>query len=68
MNKSHRIKSLLSDKDFLSVVDQVKAALTKKVMSAKTTDEDRAEALAEFHGMDKLVNRMRAIAQDAEND
>ncbi len=67
MSRSHRIRSLLGDEDFLSVVSEVKATLTKKVMNAKTLDDERAQYLAEFHAMDKLVNRMRAIAQDAKD-
>lgn len=65
--KSHRIKSLLSDEDFLGVVQSTKDTLTKKVMAKATSDEERPKLLAEYHALDTLLNRMRSEAQDAKD-
>jgi len=68
MSKSERIKSLLSDSDFLDVVADTRAALTKKVMSKGTAEEDRLEALAEYHALDTLLGKMRSHAQNAKDE
>lgn len=68
MSKSQRIKSLLGDEDFLSVVKQMQDTLTKKVMSPSTSPDEREGALAEYHALTKLINRMRSEAHNAETE
>lgn len=68
MSKQRRIKSLLGDDDFLSVVSETRDALTKKVMRKATSDEERLQALAEYHALDTLMARMRNHAQNAKDD
>lgn len=68
MSKSQRIKSLLSDEDFRSVVTDVRAALTKKVMAKATTPEDRQQLLAEYHALDRLLAKMGAEASRKETE
>lgn len=68
MSRSHRIKSLISDTDFLSLVSDMEASLTKKVMSPATSPEEREAALAEYHALAKLINRMRSEAQNAKDE
>ena len=65
--KSHRIKSLVSDEDFLGLVADIRVYLTKKVMAQATSPEERQELLAEYHALDRLMNRMRSEAHNAEN-
>lgn len=65
MSKSNRIKSLLSDEDFLSVIADERQALTKKVMSKSTSPEDALHARTECHALDSLISRMRSEAQNA---
>lgn len=68
MSKSQRIKSLLSDEDFLSVVSDQRAALTKKVMSTSVSPEEALMLRAECHALDSLLARMRSTAQNAEKE
>lgn len=68
MSKQHRIKSLLGDDDFLSVVQETRDALTKKVMRKGTSEQERLDALAEYHALDNLMARLRNHAQNAKDD
>ena len=60
-----RIKQILADEDFVQMVARVRDGLTKEVMSKKTADERRSEALAEYHALDSLMAKMRSGAHDA---
>lgn len=62
-----RIKALLADQDFSELVDRMKADLTKRVMARRTSDEDRASALAQFHALDTLLSQMRSEAQNTKD-
>lgn len=67
MSKSHRIRAILADDDFLSMVALMRDRLTKKVMAQATSDEDRQLALAEYHALDSLMAIMRSEASNAKD-
>lgn len=64
----HRIKAILADEDFVGMVSKVRADLTKEVMSKRTGDERRSEALAEYHALDSLLAKLRSTAHDAKQE
>lgn len=64
MSKADRIAAILADKDFCETVTRAKTELTQKVMARATSDEDRADAMAEFHALERLEARLRAVASD----
>ncbi|MGB1214841.1 MAG: hypothetical protein ACPG4X_15855 [Pikeienuella sp.] len=61
-----RIEQLLKDEDFQSVVEAYKARLTKKVMSAATSQEDREKALTKHHVVDDVLKGLISAAQQLE--
>lgn len=65
---SHRIRAIFADEDFSAFMSKHMEKLTKKVMSRATTPEDRAQALAEFHALERFLGGMRSEAQNAEKD
>lgn len=56
-----RIGEILSDPSFCALVDEMKSALVRKVMARSTPDEDRANALAEHHALERLEAHMRSV-------
>ena len=58
-----RIGEILSDPSFCALIDQMKAVSVGKVMARSTSDEDRAEALAEHHALDRLIAAMSSVKE-----
>lgn len=65
---SERIAAILADTSFLAIVDRMKDVATKKAMARKTSNEDRADAIAEFHVLTTLVAQMRSEAANVKED
>ena len=63
MNKN-RIAAIWADEDFQAVISQVEEKLTRKVMSQKTSPEDRDLSLAQYHGLQTLKGTLRAISNE----
>lgn len=59
-----RLAAIAADPDFQAFVASDKDRLTRKVMSAATSAEDREKALAEFH----MLTRLQARLVDAEHE
>lgn len=68
MSKASRIAAILADQDFCDTVTRAKAELTQKVMARATSGEDRADAMAEYHALDRLMARLRAVASDMDKE
>ena len=66
--RGERIAQLLKDEDFQEVVASYKARLTKKVMSAATSKEDRETTLAHYHATDALMKGLLSEAQNIEKE
>ena len=64
MTRAKRIEQLLADEDFRAVVAVVEQRLTRKVMGQTTEDEDRRQALAQYHGLQILLGALRSEAQN----
>lgn len=47
---------------FSEVVAEVRKEITDSVMSSATTDEERAGFLAEYHALDRVINRLGSQA------
>ena len=63
---ANRIKQIIDDQDFQSVVSAYRERLTKKVMSAATSEEDREKALTKHHVVDEILKGMLSTAQQLE--
>ncbi len=61
-----RIEQLLKDQDFQSVVSAYRERLTKKVMSAATSSEDREKALTHYHAVEAVMKGLISAAQQLE--
>ena len=57
------VKRVLENASFIEVVEGRKAALTKSVMSKSTTDEDRAQALSDYHALLRLLDDLEIASQ-----
>lgn len=66
--RAERIAQMLKDDDFQSVVIAYKARLTKKVMLAATSQEDRETALTHYHAIDAVMKGLRSEAQNIEKE
>jgi hypothetical protein len=64
--RAKRIEQILKDQDFQSVVSAFRSQLTKKVMSAATSQEDREKALALYHAVDSVMKGLISAAQNLE--
>lgn len=64
MNKQ-RVLDIAKDEDFRAVVAFTEAQLTKRVMAASTPQEERMKALAEYHGLQRLIATFGTIAHEA---
>lgn len=64
MATSDQLARILADDAFQGFVTSQKEAITRKVMSAATSAEDREKALAEYHALTALVARMGSAAAD----
>jgi hypothetical protein len=62
--RTERIAAIAADPDYQEFVAEQERQITAKVMSAATSPEDRAAALAEYHGLRRLCARMGAIVHD----
>jgi hypothetical protein len=63
-----RIAAIAADPDFLAFVALDREQLTRKVMSAATSPEDREKALTDYHAIARLVARMGSAVQEAQKD
>lgn len=63
-----RIKSAWADPDLQAFLAEHKERLTGKVMSQNTSDDQRAEALADFHALRRLENKIGVDVQAAEDN
>lgn len=52
------IRRVLQNKGFTLVVNRAKAALVRKVMSKRTSQEDRDAALADHHAIDRILTEL----------
>ena len=68
MSRAKRIEQLLKDEDFQSVVEAYKVRLTKKVMSAATSQEDREKALTHYHATEAIMKGLLSEAQNIEKE
>jgi hypothetical protein len=60
---AERIRQLAADEDLQAVFREIRASLTRKVMAATTSDEDRAKALADFHALGRVETTLTAWGQ-----
>lgn len=69
MNKK-RLAALAADADFLALISDMEIRATKKVMALATSDEDRTNALAEYHALQRIKAQLQSVAHDVrlEND
>lgn len=64
---SDRLAQIASDPDFCAFVAETERQLTQKVMAAATPEADRANALAEFHALQRIKGRLASVAYDAQS-
>lgn len=56
------IKRVLGNQGFRTLVERMRNALTKKVMAKGTDDEGRAQYLAEFHALGRVMAELEQVA------
>jgi hypothetical protein len=59
---TNNLKRIFEDQDFAELVAGTESRLIAKVMSSQTTPDDRALALAEFHGLQRVMKAMLSAA------
>lgn len=67
MARSERITAILADEDFQWAIERFEAQLTRKVMAAATTEDDRRTALHTYHGLRAALAALRSVANDKES-
>lgn len=60
------VKRVLENPGFNLIIERMKDANTRKVMSKTTNEEARAEHLAEYHAICRLVNELKKVAETSE--
>jgi hypothetical protein len=65
---ANNLKRILEDKDFAGLVADIEGQLTAKVMSPQTTPEDRASALHQFHGLQRVMKSLIAASNRPEGE
>ena len=68
MYDKKRLAQIAADQDFQAFIAEWGDELTRKVMSAATSLEDREKALTKFHALKSLVGRMASVTHDAEQE
>lgn len=68
MSRGKRIAQMLKDEDFQAVAGAYRSRLTKEVMSAATSPEDREKALAKYHALDSVLRGLTSEAQNIEKE
>ena len=53
---------MLESQDFTKLCDTVRDDLTKRVMAPSATLEDREDAVAQFHALNRVLKAMRVQA------
>ena len=66
--RGKRIAQLIEDEDFSAVVEAYRDRLTKEVMSAATSVEDREKALTKYHALDGVLKGLLSEAQNIEKE
>lgn len=62
--KNERLAAIAADPDFREVVLSAEKQLTARVMATTTSPEDREKALAEYHGLRRVLTRLQLAIQD----
>lgn len=62
---NHRLAEIARDADFREMVSLIETNLTQRVMAATTSPEDRAQLLAEYHGLQRVKAALGMAAYDA---
>ena len=57
---TERLRQMMDDEEFTSLVDSVRKDLVGTVMDCSTTDEDRAGALAEHHALERVMKKLKS--------
>lgn len=65
---SKRLAAIATDADFQAFLAEWGEGLTRKVMSAATSGEDREKALTEYHVLKTLAAKMASVAHDASKE
>ena len=68
MGRENNLRRIFEDQDFVDLVSKTKANLTAKVMSPQTIPEDRASALAEYHGLQRVMKALLSAASQPIED
>lgn len=63
-----RLAQIAQDEDFQAFVAEWGSELTRKVMSATTSPEDREKALTKFHVLKSLAGKMASVAHDVSQE
>jgi hypothetical protein len=66
--KSERIAAILADDAFKAEVSAFQARLTSQVMAHSTPEEDRAKALAKYHGVQAFMAHLLSVAQPRKDE
>lgn len=51
----HELKKITESQTFKAICERVRSSLTRRVMSANTSDEERANCLAEYRALERLL-------------
>jgi hypothetical protein len=62
---NHRLAEIARDEDFRGMIFKIEEHLTQKVMAATTSQEDRAQLLAEYHGIQRVKAALGMAAYEA---
>ncbi len=63
-----RLAAIAGDQDFRELLDQIGQQLTAKVMATATSPEDRQNALAEYHALQRIRANLASVAHNAQQE